>query len=82
MNTITPTTTTYVHEADTVKTRGISPKVWIPGVGQLLVGGALIALGFDVEGRTAIATGLGTLLAGFGSGAGRVETVGTGSPVD
>lgn len=48
-----------------VKTIGISPKVWVPALGQIVVGVAFLLLGLDVEGKTAIATGLGTFVVGF-----------------
>jgi len=51
---------------------GISPKVYIPAVAQVIVGFALILLGLDVEGKTAIATGIGTFLAGTQSNPGTV----------
>jgi len=43
----------------------ISPKVWIPALTQIIAGITLIALGLDVEGKTAIAAGLGTLAIGY-----------------
>lgn len=55
------------------KTRGISPKVYIPAIGQALAGVALIIAGLDVEGRTAIGTGLGTLILGFSASPGPLE---------
>lgn len=62
------------------KTIGISPKVAIPALGQIVVGVALILLGFDVEGRTAVATGLGTFVVGFGAPSAPTITVGTEDP--
>jgi hypothetical protein len=50
-----------------LKTVGISPKVWIPAVAQVVAGAGLIIAGLDVEGKTAIATGVGTFLTGFGA---------------
>lgn len=54
------------------ETVGISPKVYVPALGQIIVGVVLIILGLDVEGRTAIATGLGTFAVGFGAKPGQV----------
>lgn len=54
------------------KTIGISPKVWIPAAGQIVVGIAFLILGLEVEGRTAIATGLGTFAVGFSADPGNV----------
>jgi hypothetical protein len=50
-----------------MKTIGISPKVYVPAVGQVIVGVVLIVLGLDVEGKTAISTGIGTFLLGYGA---------------
>lgn len=47
-----------------MKTRGISPKVYVPVLGQVAAGVALIVLGFDVEGKTLLVTALGTAGAG------------------
>lgn len=60
------------------RTVGISPKVWVPALGSILVGVAFLILGLDVEGKTAIATGLGTFVAGFSAPNSPVVTVGTG----
>lgn len=54
------------------KTDGLSPKVYVPALGQIIVGVVLLILGLDVEGRTAIGTGLGTLLLGFSAKPGDV----------
>jgi hypothetical protein len=64
------------------KTIGISPKVWVPALGQVAVGIAFLLLGLDVEGKTAIATGLGTAAVGFRAPNSPVVTVGTEDPVD
>lgn len=48
-----------------LKTVGISAKVYIPAIGQVVVGVALILAGLDVEGKTAIGTGIATFAAGF-----------------
>jgi hypothetical protein len=64
------------------RTVGISPKVWVPAAGQVVVGIVLILLGLDVEGKTAIATGLGTLVVGFQAPPSPVITVGTDSAED
>lgn len=55
-----------------MQTIGISPKVLIPALGQIIIGVIFLLIGLDVEGRTAIATGLGTLVAGFTAPPGRV----------
>lgn len=65
-----------------IKTVGISPKVWVPAVGQILIGGLFLLLGMDVEGKTALATGLGTFLVGFRAPSSPVITVGAEDPVD
>lgn len=65
-----------------LKTIGISPKVFIPALGQLLVGIVFLALGLTVEGKTAIATGLGTFVAGFAAPPAPTITVGVESPAD
>lgn len=62
------------------KTIGISPKVLIPALGQVLIGGVLILVGAVVEGKTAIATGLGTLVVGFAAPPAPTITVGTEDP--
>jgi hypothetical protein len=48
-----------------LRTVGLSPKVWIPALAQVAAGIGLLIAGLDVEGRTALATGLGTLVTGF-----------------
>lgn len=63
------------------RTRGISPKVYIPAGAQILAGAAFLILGLDVEGRTALATGVGTLLAGYTAQPGKVETESVVKPV-
>lgn len=50
-----------------LKTIGISPKVWVPAVLQVIGGVVFLLLGLDVEGKTALGTGLGTFVAGFAS---------------
>lgn len=55
-----------------MKTKGVSPKVWVPAAGQIVAGVALMLAGLDVEGKTAIVTGVGTFLAGFGAPPGEV----------
>lgn len=55
------------------RTIGLSPKVYIPAGLQITAGVALILLGLDVEGKTAIATGLGTFGVGYGAKPGEVE---------
>jgi hypothetical protein len=61
---------------DTItKTIGISPKVYVPAIGQIVVGVVLLLFGLDVEGRTAIGTGLGTFGLGWSAKPGNVETV-------
>jgi hypothetical protein len=64
------------------KTIGISPKVYVPAIGQVVVGVIFLILGLDVEGKTAIATGLGTFAAGFAAPPAPVVTVGTEDPGD
>lgn len=48
-----------------MRTVGISPKVYLPGIGQIILGIALILADLPVEGKTMIGTGLAT----FGIGA-------------
>jgi hypothetical protein len=62
------------------KTVGISPKVFIPALGQIIVGIILLILGFTVEGKTLIASGLGTFAVGFKAPPAPVVTVSTESP--
>jgi hypothetical protein len=54
------------------RTLGVSPKVYVPAIGQIIAGAAFLIAGLDVEGRTAIATGLGTLIAGYTATPGNV----------
>lgn len=56
-----------------LKTVGVSPKAWVPAAAQIAAGIALILLGLDVEGKTLIASGLGTLAVGYGAKPGQVE---------
>lgn len=56
-----------------MRTKGISQKVWIPAALQIATGVVLILLGLDVEGKTAIATGLGTFGIGYGAQPAPVE---------
>lgn len=62
------------QNTDTVKyeTQGFSPKVYIPVALQILGGIVLILSGLDIEGKTAIATGIATLISGFAAGPGKV----------
>jgi|tagenome__1003787_1003787.scaffolds.fasta_scaffold20987847_11 hypothetical protein len=62
------------------KTVGISPKVWVPALGQIIVGIVFLILGLDVEGKTTIVTGLGTFAAGFAAPPAPVVTVSTEDP--
>ncbi len=55
-------------------TLGISPKVYLPVVGQLVAGVVLILCGLDVEGKTLIATAVGTAGVGYRAKPGQVET--------
>lgn len=55
------------------RTIGISPKVYVPALAQVVAGVGLLLVGLDVEGKTAIATGLGTFVAGYGAKPGTVE---------
>lgn len=52
---------------------GVSPKVYIPAGLQIVAGVVLMLLGLDVEGRTALATGFGTLATGYAAKPGTVE---------
>lgn len=54
------------------RTIGISPKVYVPALAQIVVGVVFLLIGLDVEGKTAIATGLGTFAAGFAAPPGDV----------
>jgi hypothetical protein len=56
-----------------MKTIGLSQKVWIPAALQIVAGIALILAGLDVEGKTAIATGLGTFGVGYAAKPSPVE---------
>lgn len=58
-----------------MQTIGLSPKVLVPALGQVVVGVAFLLFGLDVEGRTAIASGLGTLVVGFRAPPGAVIDV-------
>lgn len=69
----TTKTASRTYRATIVRTVGISPKVYVPAIGQLVVGVGFLVLGLDVEGKTAIATGLATLAAGFRAPAGDAE---------
>lgn len=62
------------------KTIGISPKVFVPALGQIVVGIVFLLIGLDVEGKTAIATGLGTFFVGFRAPNAPTVTVGTEDP--
>ncbi|MEJ7783163.1 MAG: hypothetical protein WKF96_00070 [Solirubrobacteraceae bacterium] len=53
---------------------GVSPKVLIPVIGQILVGVVLLLFGLDVEGRTALAAAFGTAVLGAGAGPGEVTS--------
>lgn len=64
------------------KTIGISPKVWVPALAQVVVGIVLILIGLDVEGKTLIASGFGTFAVGYKSPPSPVITVGTEDPGD
>lgn len=59
--------------AGKLKTIGIHPKVWIPAVAQIVAGIALILFGLDVEGKTAIGTGLATFATGLAAPAAETE---------
>lgn len=54
------------------KTEKVSPKVYVPAAAALALGIALLALGFDVEGRTLIAAALGTGVLGAAAKPGTV----------
>lgn len=60
--------------AVTRRTIGISPKVYVPVIAQAVAGVVLIALGFDVEGKTLLATALATAGLGGGARPGQVTT--------
>lgn len=60
------------------KTQGISPKVYLPVAGMFVAGIVLILVGLDVEGRTLIATALGTLGVGAAANPGTI----TANPSD
>lgn len=55
------------------RTIGITPKVYVPAILQVVGGIAFLLLGLDVEGRTAIGTGITTLIAGWAAKPGTVE---------
>lgn len=52
------------NENTNLKTFGISPKVYVPAIASLVAGVVLLALGYDVEGRSLIAAAVGTGLLG------------------
>jgi hypothetical protein len=56
-----------------MKTIGISQKVWLPGAVGIVTGIALILVGLDVEGKTAIAAGISAFGIGYGAKAAPVE---------
>lgn len=56
-----------------LETDGISPKMYVPAIGQVVIGVVLLILGLDVEGRTMIGTGLATAAVGFGVNPGAVK---------
>jgi hypothetical protein len=56
-----------------MKTVGVSQKVWIPAVAQVIAGIVFLALGLDVEGKTAIGAGVGTFMVGYGAKPAPVE---------
>lgn len=62
-------------------TLGISPKVYIPALLQIVVGVILLLTGSDVEGKTLLLSAVGTFGAGFASPNAPVLTVGTDDPV-
>lgn len=64
------------------KTIGISPKVFVPAIGQIVVGVLFLVLGLDVEGKTSIATGFATFAAGFAAPNAPTVTVGVEDPTD
>lgn len=64
------------------RTLGISPKVYVPAIGQIIVGVLFLVLGLDVEGKTAISTGLATFVAGFAAPPAPVVTVSTEDPIE
>lgn len=54
------------------KTQGVSPKAYVPAIGQVVAGIALLIAGLDVEGRTLIGTGISTMALGFAASPGKV----------
>ena len=56
-----------------MRTTGLSPKVIIPAIAQIVAGVVLIVFGLDTEGQTAIATGLGTFGIGYTAKPGTVR---------
>lgn len=63
-------------------TLGISPKVYVPTILQIVVGVILLLTGSDVEGKTLLLTAVGTAGVGFAAPNAPVLTVGTDDPVD
>ena len=56
-----------------MRTEGISPKVYVPGIAQIIAGIVLALLfGLDKEGASVVGAGVGTLLLGGGANPGRV----------
>lgn len=58
-----------------LKTKGVSPKVYAPAIAQIAGGIVLWLFGLDVEGRTAIGSGIATVVLGGAAGPGTVEKV-------
>jgi hypothetical protein len=64
------------------KTLGISPKVFVPVILQIVVGVILILTGDDVEGKTLLFTAVGTGAVGFTAPNAPTITVGNEDPID
>lgn len=55
-----------------MRTVGLSPKVYLPGIGQIILGVILIIAKLPVEGKTMIATGFATFGIGGAASPGTV----------
>lgn len=64
-----------------MQTLGLSPKVLLPVVAQLVIGVVLLAFGNDVEGRTLLLAAAGTFGVGYQAAPGIID-LNIGAPSD
>lgn len=57
-----------------MRTIGLSPKVYIPGIGQIVLGIALLIAKLPVEGKSFIAAGFATFGIGYTAKPGVVQS--------